>query len=218
MQSVELISLEPSTSMWAGIPVTSLPRRSNVLPMTVCGVPTGLVAARGSSMKTTRGFCGAALGARAATAVTTAAASTRRVLTVTRLFIVCLLGWAMPLVTACFPKATTANVRELSLRPGSHTGMKALRLLPLPLVLVVGALALAACGSDEAAEPPTPPPPSIAGIGAGPGISIEEAIALESSEPVLVNGWVYARGGEVRFCDAIAESYPPQCPGVSLLV
>ena len=33
-----------------------------------------------------------------------------------------------------------------------------------------------------------------------------------------MNGWVYARGGEVRFCDAVAESYPPQCPGVSLLV
>lgn len=96
--------------------------------------------------------------------------------------------------------------------------MKALKLLPLPLLLVIGAIALAACGSDDAAEPPTPQQPSIAGIGAGPGISIDEAIALESSEPVLVNGWVYARGGEVRFCDAIAESYPPQCPGVSLLV
>jgi hypothetical protein len=96
--------------------------------------------------------------------------------------------------------------------------MKAVKLLPLPLLLVVGALALAACGSDEAAGPPRPQQPSIAGIGAGPGISIDEAIALGSSEPVLVNGWVYARGGEVRFCDAIAESYPPQCPGVSLLV
>ena len=95
--------------------------------------------------------------------------------------------------------------------------MKAPRLLP-PLLLVVGALALSACGSEEAAEPATPQQPSIAGIGAGPGISIEEAIALESPEPVLVNGWVYARAGEVRFCDAIAESYPPQCPGVSLLV
>lgn len=94
--------------------------------------------------------------------------------------------------------------------------MQALKLLPL--LLLVGALALSACGSEEAAEPATPQQPSIAGIGAGPGISIEEAIALESPEPVLVNGWVYARGGEIRFCDAIAESYPPQCPGVSLLV
>ena len=94
--------------------------------------------------------------------------------------------------------------------------MKALKLL-IPL-LIVGALAVAACGSNEEAEPPAPQQPPIAGLGTGPGISIEEAIALDSPEPVLVNGWVHARGGEVRFCDAVAESYPPQCPGVSLLV
>jgi hypothetical protein len=96
--------------------------------------------------------------------------------------------------------------------------MRTLRLL-LPL-LILGALAVAACGSDESGEPTTTPqpPPASAGLGAGPGISIEEAIALASPEPVLVNGWVHAQGGEIRFCDAIAESYPPQCPGVSLLV
>jgi hypothetical protein len=95
--------------------------------------------------------------------------------------------------------------------------MKAFKLI-VP-VLIVGALVVAACGSDESgADRPSTEPPAVAGIGAGPGISIEEAIALQSSEPVLVNGWVRAQGGEVRFCDAIAESYPPQCPGVSLLV
>ena len=95
--------------------------------------------------------------------------------------------------------------------------MKTLKLL-VP-VLIVGALAVAACGADESdADRPSTEPPAIAGIGAGPGISIEEAIALESPEPVLVNGWVHAQGGVIRFCDAIAESYPPQCPGVSLLV
>ena len=94
--------------------------------------------------------------------------------------------------------------------------MKPLKLLPL---LVVGALALTACGSNDNTDPAPPQQqPPIAGLGAGPGISIEEAIALQSPEPVLVNGWVYASGGEIRFCDAIAESYPPQCPGVSLLV
>lgn len=95
--------------------------------------------------------------------------------------------------------------------------MKPLKLL-LPL-LVLGALVVAGCGSDDKAEPAPPQQqPPIAGLGAGPGISIDEAIALQSPEPVLVNGWVYARGDEIRFCDAIAESYPPQCPGVSLLV
>jgi hypothetical protein len=95
--------------------------------------------------------------------------------------------------------------------------MNALRPI-LPLV-IFGTLAVAACVSDESGQTTTPErPPASAGLGAGPGISIEQAIALGSPEPVLVNGWVHAQGGQIRFCDAIAESYPPQCPGVSLLV
>jgi hypothetical protein len=90
---------------------------------------------------------------------------------------------------------------------------------PLLPLLIALALGVAACGSEADSEPTNPPPaPPIAGIGAGPGISIDEAIALGSDEPVLVNGWIHAEGGVIRFCDAIAESYPPQCPGVSLLV
>jgi hypothetical protein len=92
------------------------------------------------------------------------------------------------------------------------------RLLSLLILLALG---VAACGSDEGGQRATPQPqpqPPVAGIGAGPGISIDEAIALQSPEPVLVNGWIHAEGGVIRFCDAIAESYPPQCPGVSLLV
>jgi hypothetical protein len=88
------------------------------------------------------------------------------------------------------------------------------RLLPL---LIVFALGLAACGSDEDGEP-APQPPAIAGIGAGPGISIDEAIAFESNEPLLVNGNIWADGDKVYFCDAVAESYPPQCAGVRLEV
>jgi hypothetical protein len=89
-------------------------------------------------------------------------------------------------------------------------------LLPLLIALAIGATA---CGGAADSEPTAPPPaPPIAGIGAGPGISIEEAIALESPEPLLVNGWIHAEDGVIRLCDAIAESYPPQCPGVSLIV
>jgi hypothetical protein len=89
------------------------------------------------------------------------------------------------------------------------------RLLPLFLLLALG---LAACGSDEGGGPAPQPQPSIAGIGAGPGISIDEAIAFESNEPLLVNGTVWADGDRVYFCDALAESYPPQCTGVRLEV
>jgi len=86
-------------------------------------------------------------------------------------------------------------------------------LLPLLSVVVLG---LAACGSDEDAEP-GPQPPPIVGIGAGPGISIDEAIAMTSDEPLLVNGTIWADGDDIFFCDAVLESYPPQCPPATRL-
>jgi hypothetical protein len=78
-------------------------------------------------------------------------------------------------------------------------------LLPLLIVLALG---VASCGSDG--EPAAQPPP-VAGIAVGPGISIDEAIAMDSEEPLLVNGTVWADGDDIFFCDAVLESYPPQC-------
>jgi hypothetical protein len=52
----------------------------------------------------------------------------------------------------------------------------------------------------------------------GPGISIDEAIKSKLDQPLLVNGALVVRGGEVRLCSALAESYPPQCAGTSLKV
>jgi hypothetical protein len=88
-------------------------------------------------------------------------------------------------------------------------------LLPFFIVLALG---VASCGSDEDGEPAAPQSPPVAGIAAGPGISIDEAIAFESDEPLLVNGNIWAEGDKVYFCDAVAESYPPQCAGVRLEV
>lgn len=87
---------------------------------------------------------------------------------------------------------------------------------PLFPLLAALALGLAACGSDES-DPAAPPQPP-AGLARGPGISIDEAIAMDSDEPLLVNGWIRAEGGDIRFCDAVAESYPPQCVGPELVV
>lgn len=53
----------------------------------------------------------------------------------------------------------------------------------------------------------------------GPGISIDEARASDSQEPLLINGWlVVSPQGEARFCSALGESNPPSCNGSSLLV
>jgi hypothetical protein len=90
--------------------------------------------------------------------------------------------------------------------------MKALALVSLVAALLVG------CGGNG--EPPDDDAgsPRVSGIAAGPGISIEEALASEFDEMVLVNGNLLAEGGEVRLCSALAESFPPQCGGASLQV
>lgn len=82
----------------------------------------------------------------------------------------------------------------------------------VPLALLV--LALAACGGgqDGGAAPPagTPAP--------GGGLSVSEAIASELDGPLMVRGYVLERDGELRLCEAILESSPPQCGEPSLRV
>jgi hypothetical protein len=78
-------------------------------------------------------------------------------------------------------------------------------------VTLLAAAALTGCGGDD----------DDAADDRGPGslpLSIEEAIAADTDEILLVNGNLLADGEEVRLCYALAESFPPQCGGPSLLV
>ena len=54
--------------------------------------------------------------------------------------------------------------------------------------------------------------------GVGPGISIGEAITSDLQGPLLINGHLHAQNGQVRLCELLAESFPPQCGGRSLAV
>jgi hypothetical protein len=57
------------------------------------------------------------------------------------------------------------------------------------------------------------------GTADGPGISIEEAIGNAGGRPLLINGALFVDPeGRVLLCDAIAESFPPQCGGMRLEV
>lgn len=57
------------------------------------------------------------------------------------------------------------------------------------------------------------------GSAGGPGISIEEAVGNGGGEPLLVNGaLVVDPDGRVLLCDALAESFPPQCGGARIEV
>ena len=95
-----------------------------------------------------------------------------------------------------------------------------LRKLALLLVAIAGSLLLAAaCDDDEDAVAPagtpagTPPASAV-----GPGISIAEALASTLDEPLLVNGFLVVQGERAELCEALAESFPPQCGGDSLSV
>jgi hypothetical protein len=82
------------------------------------------------------------------------------------------------------------------------------------LATLLVAAALGGCGSDSDSDSGT----GGGDGGRGPGLSIEEAIASELDELLLVNGNLLAIGDEVRLCSALAESFPPQCSGPSLRV
>jgi len=92
---------------------------------------------------------------------------------------------------------------------------------PLLLVVAVALLvaALTACGGNEDASPPTPTAPAGSGGGSDATLTIEEALASAPAEPVTVRGYLVAvKDAPIQLCSALAESYPPQCGGASLVL
>lgn len=100
----------------------------------------------------------------------------------------------------------------------------------LLLMVALGAV-LTACGADAPTtdDPIVDPGPGRAADGiitvtlgqaTGPGISIADAVnQAGGQDPLLVNGTLFVDpDGTVQLCDAIAESFPPQCGGTRLEV
>ncbi len=85
------------------------------------------------------------------------------------------------------------------------------RILVLLAVVTIASVVAAACGDDGhlVSRP-------ISGV--GPGISIGEALTSDLKGPLLVNGQLHVENGRVRLCEALAESFPPQCAGRFLVV
>lgn len=88
----------------------------------------------------------------------------------------------------------------------------------------LAALVLAGCGEESPTEPGVEEPlvpgedrPAVGGA-MGPGLTVEEAVASDAQDPLLVNGFLVADGDVVRLCSVLAESFPPQCGEPSLQV
>jgi hypothetical protein len=94
-----------------------------------------------------------------------------------------------------------------------------MRITAAASVAAAAALALAACGGTEPAGGAEPPPPP-AGQPAEPvAMTIAEALEAPAGTPVVVEGFVVAADGSpAHLCSSLAESYPPQCGGPSLVV
>ena len=86
------------------------------------------------------------------------------------------------------------------------------KLLLLLAVATIASAFAAACGDGDRDLPPGP----ISGV--GPGISIGEAFTSDLTGPLLINGFLHAQDGQVRLCEWLAESLPPQCGARSLVV
>ncbi len=67
---------------------------------------------------------------------------------------------------------------------------------------------------------PGPPPPdaSSSGMIAGEGLSVSEALQSDATGPLAVRGFFLDDGSGPRLCEALAESFPPQCGGASVAI
>ena len=79
-------------------------------------------------------------------------------------------------------------------------------------VVIIASVVVAACGDDDGDLVSGP----ISGV--GPGISIGEVFASNLTGPLLINGFLHVQNDQARLCEVLAESFPPQCAGRSLVV
>ena len=75
-------------------------------------------------------------------------------------------------------------------------------------------------GGDDPVAPTTGPGDGAAssGMTVDDGLSVSEAIAYEGSQPIAVHGYVVRTPESAQLCEALAESYPPQCGGANLIL
>ena len=88
------------------------------------------------------------------------------------------------------------------------------RIVVVLAIVTIASVVVAACGDDGdlVSSPVSDVGPGISS-GVGPGISIGEALTSDLQGPLLINGQLHVQNGRARLCEALAESFPPQCAG-----
>ncbi len=91
-------------------------------------------------------------------------------------------------------------------------GPKIKKLISLLMVVAISGILVAACSEGASDLGPGP----ISRV--GPGISIGDVFITDLKGPLLINGLLHIENGQVRLCESLAESFPPQCGGRFLVV
>jgi hypothetical protein len=108
--------------------------------------------------------------------------------------------------------------------------VKSGNLLVLILALSIGATACASGSSGDVpgveqsigvVEDPVAPDGDetvSGGFAVDGGLSVQEALDYTGSETIAVQGYVVITGPTGSLCETLAESFPPQCGGQSLII
>lgn len=66
---------------------------------------------------------------------------------------------------------------------------------------------------DSSGTPITP-----TGMPADGGLTVSDALASDATGTIAVNGFLLVNAEGARLCEALAESYPPQCSGTAITI
>jgi inhibitor of cysteine peptidase len=72
--------------------------------------------------------------------------------------------------------------------------------------------------SDESVDPGDVDEPISSIPDVEDAISVSELLATSPSGEIVVRGSLFDDGTGLRLCDALAESFPPQCPGDAVII
>ena len=119
------------------------------------------------------------------------------------------------LVLAACGGGTSEDELPINPDPDSSPGAAGACLVDEPDCNDTGALP----DDDNPLPPPSDDGATVSGgMVADGGLSVSDALTTDATGVIAVQGFLFDDGSGPVLCDALAESFPPQCPGVSIPV